>query len=95
LEAARIINFLCESDIRGEIINFGGRERLSRYEFAIKFCKLRGFNVDLLGKTSMYDFHDLPHVADVSMNVDKLLSYGYKLKSVDESLAEIFINGKT
>jgi dTDP-4-dehydrorhamnose reductase len=95
LEAARIINFLCESDIKGEIINFGGRERLSRYEFAMKLCKLKGFNVNLLEKTSMYDFQDLPHVADVSMNVDKLLSYGYKLKSVDESLAEIFIDGKT
>ena len=95
LEAARIINFLCGSDIKGEIINFGGGERLSRYEFAMKLCKLKGFNVDLLEKTSMYDFHDLPHVADVSMNVDKLLSYGYKLKSVDESLAEIFIDGKT
>ena len=27
LEAARIINFLCESDIKSEIINFGGAER--------------------------------------------------------------------
>jgi len=95
LEAARIINFLCESDIKGEIINFGGGERLSRYEFAMKLCKLSRFNINLLEKTSMYDFHNLPHVADVSMNVDKLLSYRYKLKSVDESLAEIFIDGKT
>jgi dTDP-4-dehydrorhamnose reductase len=95
LEAARIINFLCASDIKDEIINFGGGERLSRYEFTMKLCKLKGFNVDLLEKTSMYDFQDLPHVADVSMNVDKLLSYGYKLKSVAESLAEIFIDSKT
>ena len=30
----------------------------------------------LLEKTSMYDLPDLPHVADVSMNIGKLQSFG-------------------
>ena len=89
LEAARIINVLCDSEIKNEIINFGGEERLSRYEFALKVCKLKGFESDLLVKTSMFDIPDLPHVADVSMNIDKLKSFGIKLKSVDECLEEI------
>ena len=48
LEAVRIIRFLCESDIKSEIINFAGAERLSRYDFAVKVCSLAGFNQSLL-----------------------------------------------
>lgn len=90
LEAARIINHLCLSDIKSEIINFGGRERLSRYEFGLKLCKAAGLDESLLKKTSMYDLPDLPHVADVSMNVEKLQSFAIVLKSIEDSLNEIF-----
>lgn len=89
LEAARIINFLCESEVKEETINYAGPERLSRYDFALKVCKLKGFEPDLLVKTSIFDLPDLPHVADVSMNIDKLKSCGVKIKSVDECLEEI------
>lgn len=90
LEAARIINHLCISDIKDNIINFGGRERLSRYEFGLKLCKAAGLDESLLKKTSMYDLPDLPHVADVSMNVEKLQSFAIVLKSIEDSLNEIF-----
>jgi len=90
LEAARIINHLCISDIKDNIINFGGRERLSRYEFGLKLCNAAGFDESLLKKTSMYDLPDLPHVADVSMNVEKLQSFAIVLKSIEDSLNEIF-----
>jgi len=89
LEAVRIINHLCNSAVKGETINFGGLERLSRYDFALMVCNLTELDKSLLKKTSMYDLPDLPHVADVSMNVDKLASLGYKLKTIDESLEEI------
>lgn len=88
-EAARIINHLCNSDIKGETINLGGLERLSRYDFALMVCNLVKLDKSLLKKISMYDLPDLPHVTDVSMNVDKLASLGYKLKTIDESLEEI------
>ena len=42
----------------------------------------------------MFDLHDLPHVADVSMNIDKLKSFGVKIKSVDECLEEILRTSK-
>lgn len=89
LEAARIINFLCESDIKREVINFGGIERLSRYDFAVMVCSLAGFDELLLEKTSMYDSPNLPHVADVSMNIDKIKSLGVNFKSTEEALREI------
>jgi dTDP-4-dehydrorhamnose reductase len=89
LEASRIINFLCESEIKSEVINFGGTERLSRYDFAVMVCSLAGFDESLLEKTSMYDLPNLPHVADVSMNIEKLQSFGFTLKSTEEAIREI------
>jgi len=89
LEAARIINFLCESEVKGETINFGGPERLSRYDFALMLCNAAGLDEQLLEKISMHDLPDLPHVVDVSMKIDKLISLGFGFKSIDEALIEI------
>jgi dTDP-4-dehydrorhamnose reductase len=89
LEAARIINFLCESEVKGETINFGGLERLSRYDFALMLCSIARFDKDLLVKTSMYDLPDLSHVADVSMNIKKLQSLGISLTNTEEAIHEI------
>jgi len=65
---------------------------LSRYELGLKLCKLTGVDESLLEKISMYDIPDLPHVADVSMNIEKLQSFGITLKSTEEALKEIFQN---
>jgi dTDP-4-dehydrorhamnose reductase len=89
IEASRIVNFLCESNAAGIVINFSGPERLSRFDLAEMTCKAAGLNESLLEKISMYDIPDLPHVADVSMNVEKLKLLGYPLKSVEDSLQEI------
>ncbi len=43
LEAARIIKFLCESEVTGEMINFGGTERMSRYDLGLMLCKVCRF----------------------------------------------------
>ncbi len=90
LEASRIINSLCKTDTKGEIINTGGKERLSRVELGEMLCNKAGFDKSLIEKISMEEFKDLPMVADVSMNTEKLQSYGIKIKSVEESINEIF-----
>lgn len=89
LEAARIIRQFCESDIKSEVINFGGVERLSRYDLALKLCNIAQLDEKLLEKISMYQIKELTHVADVSMNVDKLKSFGVKPKSIEDALKEI------
>ncbi len=89
LEATKIIESLCVSDVKREIINFGGNERLSRYDLALLLCQAAKFDETLLEKTSMYDLPDLPHVADVSMNVEKLQSLGIHMKSTEKALQEI------
>ncbi|RPI75562.1 MAG: NAD(P)-dependent oxidoreductase [Ignavibacteriales bacterium] len=88
-EAAAIINHLCNVNVKGEVINFGGKERVSRFELGELLCDAAGFDKSLIDKISMNDFKDIPMAADVSMNTDKLQSYGIKLKSIAESIKEI------
>ena len=42
----------------------------------------------------MEDFKNLPMVADVSMNTEKLKSLRIKIKSVEESMTEVVKNYK-
>jgi dTDP-4-dehydrorhamnose reductase len=88
-EAARIISELCRTKINNEIINFGGIERVSRLELGEQLCNITGYDSSLLQKISMYEIPEVPDAADVSMNTEKLWSYGITLKSVNESLIEI------
>ena len=88
-EAARIISELFRLKTSNEVINFGGKERVSRLELGERLCQIAGLDSSLLQRTSMYDVPDVPDSADVSMNTDKLQSLGITLKKVDESLIEI------
>lgn len=89
IEAARIINFLCELDTSNFILNFGGSERLSRYDLALLLCNGANLDKNLLEKISMNELPDLPHVQDVSLNVEKLKYLGFNLKSTEEALIEV------
>jgi dTDP-4-dehydrorhamnose reductase len=89
IEAARIINELVSSNTKSEVINMGGLERLSRYELGERLCELTGLDKNLLIKIKMDDVPDLAKVKDVSMNTDKLQSYGIKQKSIDDMILEI------
>jgi len=88
-EVARVINKLCRIDIKEEIINTGGKERVSRVELGELLCDAAGFDKSLIERISMNEFKDIPMVADVSMNTEKLQSYGIKLKSIEVSIKEI------
>jgi dTDP-4-dehydrorhamnose reductase len=93
IDAARIISSLCSIDIKGEIINFGGLERISRYELGEILCSAGKLNKFLLEKITMDDIPGLPIVEDVSMNTEKLQSYGVKQKGIEESINEILSSG--
>ncbi|MDR3609533.1 MAG: SDR family oxidoreductase [Ignavibacteriaceae bacterium] len=88
-EAARIISSLVNMNIQNEILNFGGKERVSRLELCRQLCLVAGFDCSLLEEISMYDIPGIPDAADVSMNTDKLQSLGITLKNINESLKEI------
>ena len=88
-EAAEIVQQLLKLDIKSEIINFGGLERVSRYELGERLCEIAKFDKNLLEKIKMDGVPGLPKVEDVSMNTEKLSSLGIKRKNLDESIKEI------
>jgi len=88
-DAARILRQLTSSNIAGQIINFGGVERVSRYELGEALCDAAGFNKNLLQKISMEDLKDYPSVADVSMNTEKLIAYGLIPLTIEKSIQHI------
>lgn len=88
-QAARIIGELCGKNIRNKIINVGGRERVNRVEMGERLCNIAGFNRNLIQKISVKDIPDYPAVEDVSMNTEKLQSFGIKIKSIEGSIKEI------
>jgi len=91
-EASRIIVELLQKEIKTETINLGGLERVSRFELGEKVCDAAGFNKNLLQKIKMSDIPELPKVEDVSLNTDKLQSFGIKQKRIEESIIEILKN---
>ena len=87
-ETARMINEVIKKDIRGEIINFGGIERVSRYEIGEMLCENVGLDKNLLIKKYMKDVEGIYKVEDVSMNTDKLQSFGIKPKPISETMKD-------
>jgi dTDP-4-dehydrorhamnose reductase len=92
IEAARIIRYFVNKDVKSEIINLGGNERVSRFELGERLCEIAKFDKSLLIKSTMDDVPELPKVEDVSLDTDKLKSYGIKQKSITESIEEILKN---
>jgi dTDP-4-dehydrorhamnose reductase len=87
--AAAIINQLIEKGITNETINLGGKERVSRYQLGELLCDTAGFDKTLLQKISMDDMPDLPKVEDVSMDTNKLQSYGIQQDNIEEAIKKI------
>jgi dTDP-4-dehydrorhamnose reductase len=88
-DAARVINELSGFNIKTETINVGGLERLSRAALGERLCRIAQFDETLIEKISMNDLPELPQAADVSLNTEKLQSYGIKVNSLDNSIKEI------
>lgn len=89
IESANIINQLINKNIKSEIINFGGTERLSRFELGEQLCEMTNYNKELLVKIKMDDVKNLPKVEDVSMDTAKLQSYDIKQRRIEEMIFEI------
>lgn len=89
IDAARLIEQIVKSDVKNIVLNFGGRERVSRVELGEIFCELTNTDKALIESTSMYDIPELYKVADVSMNTEKLQSLRLMQKSIEESILEI------
>jgi dTDP-4-dehydrorhamnose reductase len=88
-DAARLIGKLIESGVNNETLNFGGPERLSRFEMGRKLCLAAGFDENLLIPKLMSESGIPYQVRDVSLDITKLLSIGLAPQNIDESLKRI------
>ena len=88
-EASRIIEELIKLNLKSEIINLGGLERVSRFELGERLCEITKLDKNLLVKIKMDAVPALPKVEDVSMNTEKLNFLGIKQKTIDESIKKI------
>ena len=88
-DAAAMISKLAGKDIIGETLNFGGRERLSRYQLGEIICEESGFDKILLRKVTMEEAGLTYKVADVSLNTEKLISCGVEPKPIRDSIRKL------
>ena len=88
-EVARIISELIDKNIKGEVINLAGDERVSRYQLGEMLCDVAGFDKSLLIPNKMEDAQQVLYkVADVSMSNEKLKSYGINPKPLSQMIKE-------
>jgi dTDP-4-dehydrorhamnose reductase len=88
-EASRIITELISKEVKKETLNFGGKERVSRFELGEILCEEAGFDKRLLNPLKMEEMPGAYKVADVSLNCDKLENIGIQRLSVRESVLQI------
>ena len=88
-DASKIIADLADVDLNGETINVGGLERVSRYELGEILCSIAGFDKNLLQKIKTDEIPNYPQVEDVSLNTDKLLSFGLRSGKVEENVLKM------
>ncbi len=87
-ETARIIRDFIEKKITGETINIAGDERVNRYQIGELLCDAGKFDKNLLLPITMEEGGALYKVADVSMNNDKMKSYGIYPNSLKQMIKE-------
>lgn len=93
IDASYLLKGLLSSGVKDTILNFGGRERVSRYELGEMLCDSGGYSKGLLERISMYDIDTAHKVADVSMDTGKLNTLVSGQLSISESIDEILKEG--
>ena len=88
-ETPEIIEKLLEKDIANEVINFGGSEKISRYDLGMLLAEICNFDKNLIEPISIDEVKSNILVKDVSMDTGKLKSYGIRARSVSENLERI------
>lgn len=89
LNAAEMIKMMCEIKMPSGIYNFGGIDRVSRVEVGEMVCNMTGLEKSLIDSISMDSIPNFPKVYDVSLNTEKLQSYGVKPLPIKQALKQI------
>jgi dTDP-4-dehydrorhamnose reductase len=89
INASEVISSIAKSDLKNLILNFGGKDRVSRVELGELLCDIAKLDKSLIEKIKMSDISGFPIVKDVSLNTEKMHSLGFRIKSLDEAISEI------
>ncbi|HEX2867209.1 MAG TPA: NAD(P)-dependent oxidoreductase [Ignavibacteriales bacterium] len=87
-DAASVIEALIRKDIPPQVINFGGKERISRYGLGSILCEEAGISKPLLRAISMDEVLKSKGVKDVSMDTSKLSMLGIERKTIRDSVRD-------
>lgn len=90
-DAAAIIHNLIKKDVGKDVLNLGGRERVSRFQLGNILSEIAGFDKNLLQPVTMDVSPEIVKVEDVSLNTDKLQDYGIKQKSIEDSIKNLLV----
>jgi dTDP-4-dehydrorhamnose reductase len=72
------------------ILHLGGAERISRYDFGLKFCDVFGFDTALIQAVQMASIKmAAPRARDVALNSRLAFSMGYNPGSIESQLREL------
>ncbi|MGD8782248.1 MAG: sugar nucleotide-binding protein [Ignavibacteria bacterium] len=89
LEIVRMINELIKKNVKNEVLNFGCRERLSRYQIVEILCEEANLDKKLLIPARVKDIVNFNSPVDVSMNTEKLNSLGIKQTGFRDSVKKM------
>ena len=88
--AAELISSIAGSEIKNEIINFGGPEQLSRYDLGLKTAQAFGLPAVLISPVKFKEVsNDTETPMNVSMDISKLVSFGINPENADVSLRKM------
>lgn len=90
-EGVEIIKILIKNRLKNETINFGGIEKLNRYEFGIKVTEVFNFSEKLLIPAKSSEIKGITFRSfNSSMNVEKLLKLtSYRFNTIQENLKRL------
>jgi dTDP-4-dehydrorhamnose reductase len=78
------------------VVHLGGRERVSRYEFGKMLERIGAFSTANIKPCRQQDMKGgAPRPSDVSLNIEKALSMGFRPRSIEDELKQVFQNNGT
>ncbi|MBD3314551.1 MAG: sugar nucleotide-binding protein [Chitinivibrionales bacterium] len=81
---------LWTAGLKGRLLNLGGKERLSRYEFGLRLAAAAGADSSLVEANRQCEVAmPAPRPSDVSMDSSAAFALGYNPLPVDEELARL------
>jgi dTDP-4-dehydrorhamnose reductase len=93
-ESARMLEKLLRANVNATTLNFGGKERVSRYELGLMLSEICGFDKNLIEPILAEEILGKNNVKDVSLDVSKLAEVGIEARPLEETLYEICKNRK-